>query len=96
MKGQIVRFSVYVGVLILCALTVCMINLGGSHANAGEMTYPPHQQESFHSIGQLDSTTWIKHDDARGATCYVYYYQPIPGREFSVGGISCIPDGQLR
>ncbi|MNM37729.1 hypothetical protein D3C81_484720 [compost metagenome] len=41
------------------------------------------------SAGQLPSGVTVFHDDARGATCWLY--------ELGVrGGISCIPDSQLQ
>ena len=49
----------------------------------------------FHLVEQPDPTTWIKHDDRRGVTCYVYFYD-IGGPAGGVGGISCLPDTALK
>jgi hypothetical protein len=80
-------------VLVIVIVFGMMLSYVVRPAKAGEMTFPQHQ-ESFHSVGQLDDTTWIKHDDKRHATCYVYYYKQISTS--AVGGISCVPDSQLN
>ena len=41
------------------------------------------------SAGQIPSGVTVFHDDARGATCWLY-------EQGVRGGISCIPDSQLQ
>ncbi|NWL07860.1 hypothetical protein [Pseudomonas hunanensis] len=41
------------------------------------------------SAGQIPSGVTVFHDDARGATCWLY-------EQGVRGGISCIPDSQLH
>ena len=54
----------------------------------------PTQTSSFITLGQADSTTWVKEDTVRGVICYVYYYRDHDNAG-SAGGISCIPKSQL-
>ena len=57
---------------------------------------PPANNPNFTLVGQPDGTTWIKHDNERGVTCYVFYYENTLRTGIAAGGISCIPDSQLK
>lgn len=55
------------------------------------------QPALFENLGQLDGTTWVKHDPVRHVTCWEFYYERYVSVSFgySAGGISCLPDKEV-
>jgi hypothetical protein len=57
---------------------------------------PPTSSPNFKIVKQLDDTTWLKRDSERGVICYVYYFHTTQSGTQDVGGISCLPESQLK
>ena len=63
----------------------------------GELVFQP--PPVFEMVGQIDGTTWVKHDRIRHVTCWEFFYvsegaSPSYPRALA-GGISCLPDKQI-
>lgn len=77
--------------LLVVALLACSQSAGASSPPVPER--PPPMSD----LGQLDGTTWVKHDNVRNVTCWVYSYEvPLRMYEPHEGGISCLPDWLLQ
>lgn len=52
---------------------------------------------AFVNEGQLDGTTWVKHDTIHHVTCWEFYYEHwfTNSGMAMAGGISCLPDQQV-
>lgn len=83
-----------VALLLAVACQADGAGVGVASASTDPPSPPP--PPAFENLGQIDGTTWIKHDTARHVTCWEFYYQNDYGtRPFAAGGISCLPDREL-
>jgi len=84
-------------VVALFLAVACQPDGGGAGvAAASASAGPPSLPPAFENLGQIDGTTWIKHDTARHVTCWEFYYQNDYGSHpYAAGGISCLPDREL-
>lgn len=69
---------------------------GCSVASTDSLPAAPAPPPAISNLGQLDGTTWVKHDNVRSVTCWVYSYEDTMRASTPLsGGISCIPDWLL-
>lgn len=91
-RGIICVTSAATTVAVFSILAMALYGRPVSDARADAPPPPP-----MTGLGQLDGTTWVKHDNARHVTCWVYSYsQDVgTGSARAEGGISCLPDSVL-
>ena len=97
-KWLLRRYMILVVVVGLPLAGEALYALWPSTVHADPPAPPPSAPgpNGFVLLGQPDGTTWIKHDNDRGVTCYVFYYENPMRSGIAAGGISCVPDSQLQ